>query len=127
MVAGLWGEDAAFQALQCRPDLTRVEWLNRHEETFLPYDIVAWTAEPEPRQLFYEVKTTVSPRQRMLNVSLAEVEAARRYGSLYHFVIVRYDKKKKAAKVVVLRNWLNATVRFQLALPQEIDLVHEAA
>lgn len=125
VITGMWGEHAAFQALLHSEEVTEVEWLNKDEEQRLPYDIVARTTGPNPRQLFYEVKSTVSPSLKVLNLSVAEVEAARKYGAAYYFVVVRYDKRLKTAKMVFLKNWMKASVTLQLPLPQAIHFLHK--
>lgn len=118
-LTGLWGERSAFHALSQRSDIINVTWVNKTEEQRLPYDITAQTTDAEPRQMYYEVKASASLTTPTVPLSVAEVEAARRFGAAFNFVLVRYDAQHETARVAVLPNWLTSSTTLLLPIRPE--------
>ncbi|XP_062109173.1 protein NO VEIN [Humulus lupulus] len=96
MLTGRLGEQLAFNYFVEKAGKHAVRWVNEHNETGLPYDLVVG-------EEFIEVKATVSPRKNWLKITMNEWKFAIDKGdafSIAHVVIL----ENNVGKVSVFKN-----------------------
>jgi hypothetical protein len=101
MRTGLIGEQLIYEYLlnkyHDQLDSVSIEWLNKNEETSLPYDILL---TENGIQHYIEVKTTRSNNQHTFFLSMNQMKAILEHGDNYHIYRV-YLKQKQ---LVILDN-----------------------
>ena len=103
---GRWGERLVYMELQHAHAIAQSEmavtWVNQDEEAGLPYDLVV-TAPGGQVDCYIEVKTTVAQEKPIFDVSLAELDCARRAGSAYALTRV-FGAGSESVRIASLRN-----------------------
>lgn len=101
MLTGRLGEHLAFKYFTGKLGNSFVKWVNKDNETGLPYDIII--EDHENSKEFIEVKSTKSPRKDWFLISMREWQFALEKGdafSVAHVVVLGNN----TAKVSVFRN-----------------------
>lgn len=101
IMTGRLGEHLAFKYFSGKAGKPAVKWVNEHNETGLPYDIVL--GDKKSGEEFIEVKATISPRKNWLMISMREWQFALDKGeafSIAHVVIL----KNNGARVSLFKN-----------------------
>lgn len=96
-ISGRIGEQLAFEKLsisQCLGEweIVRVDWVNQHAESRLPYDFKLSARRPDnggvTEVIYLEVKATTQPNKRQFDLSPQEVTAAWSFKEYYHLLLV---------------------------------------
>lgn len=101
ILTGRLGEHLAFKYFTGKAGKHAVKWVNEHNETGLPYDIVV--LDKNTGEEFIEVKATISPRKNWLKITMREWQFAIDKGeafSIAHIVIL----ENNVSRVSVFRN-----------------------
>ncbi|PON33820.1 Histidine kinase-like ATPase, C-terminal domain containing protein [Parasponia andersonii] len=122
ILTGRLGEHLANKYFIGKAGKSAVKWVNEHNETGLPYDIVV--ADRKTGEEFIEVKATISPRKNWLKITMREWQFAIDKGeafSLAHVVLL----ENNVARVSVFKNPVKLLQQSKLhlvvVLPTELE------
>jgi len=103
---GRWGEKLVASHLKATLESADVAWMNEEEESGLPYDILVTehcAAQGFSRDSYVEVKATTSSDKPLFEMSVAELDFARKHGAAYSLYRV-FSAGDGDARVLKLHN-----------------------
>jgi hypothetical protein len=102
---GRFGEELAYLYYLQHPDMQQqqgmdglvgsasprlaVEWVNQHQESWLPFDLLIKDAATGAALSFIEVKTSRQADRQFFDMTQREVEFAGQQGDRYHILLIK--------------------------------------